>query len=334
MAAATARTVRDGKDVPEDHRRALKAVVAQWVSSGLEVDSVLEACRDGGAHVLSDWANEPYADRLTVSSMVVRLVSECTIAVNDAFSYRSRSHPDDDDAARAELAHALILNRPHRTELAARLGMTLSSHYVVVVLDVSRAAGTRRAVAIRGAIDSVFGRAHGAMFVLGVRAVTVLVPAPAEKESIDALVARLDGVLGTSVLGATAEADSTDLGRAIDFASELIAIATSLGRRNKLYRTHELVLEYQMSRPGPGRDAMAAVLDPLRDRPVLLDTITTYIKCQQSRRLASKALYIHTNTLDNRLRKVSEVLGFDIGSVMGQRKLEAAIFLEDLDRVV
>ncbi|GGG28651.1 hypothetical protein GCM10007304_48150 [Rhodococcoides trifolii] len=51
-------------------------------------------------------------------------------------------------------------------------------------------------------------------------------------------------------------------------------------------------------------------------------------------RLASKALYIHTNTLDNRLRKVSEVLGFDIGSVMGQRKLEAAIFLEDLDRAV
>lgn len=54
------------------------------------------------------------------------------------------------------------------------------------------------------------------------------------------------------------------------------------------------------------------VLGKYDDQPYMLDTIKTYLECNQNMMTASKELFIHRNTLMMRLEKFKEVTGFDV----------------------
>lgn len=330
-ADVTSRSVRGGDDVNDTDLVAVRAAASEWISCGISVDSALDACRESGTHVLTQWMGDRGADATAASRAVVALVSAATRAIGDEYALAA-GRGSGGTSTREELARALILGRPRWSELAVQLGVDIPARYHVVVVRVPDAISERRAAVVHDAISATFGGKHDVLSAIDRAAVTILIPLDDDEASVERMTSRLDRSFGVTLLGATVEAANTDLRDAIGFANELIALAAKLGRPNKVYRTQDLVLEYQMSRPGPGREVIGTVLDPLRDRPVLLETITAYMKSQQSRRATSRKLYIHNNTLDSRLKKISELLGFDISSVAGQRKLEAAIFIDDLDR--
>ncbi|MGU3432539.1 PucR family transcriptional regulator [Actinomycetes bacterium M1A6_2h] len=330
-ARLTAKSVAEGHSVlAKDDRDALSLAASRWISSGISIDSALEACRESGARVLADWSVETGTAAAAAARAVVALVSEATTTVGDEY-HRANSTFMASSSSSEALAR-ILSSWPLPSFHDFVPGRDGHERYEVAVLLIPDAHNDHRSMTVRRAIGDVYGPAHDVVTLFDPGHVTVLVPSAIELPHVDRLVERLCAAFGRSILGATVDSATSNVPEAIRFSVDLIALARELGRPSKLYRTHELVLEYQMARPGYGRAALGSVLDPLRDRPVLLETIVTFIKAGQSRKTASRLLFIHPNTLDSRLKKISRVVGFDITSVAGRFKIEAAILIEDLDR--
>src|SRR5690606_17947124 len=83
-------------------------------------------------------------------------------------------------------------------------------------------------------------------------------------------------------------------------------------------------LEYQLTRPGAARDRLAAVLDPLDEQPVLLQTLLTHLETEAARLSTAKALHVHPNTVDYRLERIAEVTGLDPRNPEGLWRLRSA----------
>ncbi|MEV0355075.1 helix-turn-helix domain-containing protein [Nocardia sp. NPDC050697] len=89
----------------------------------------------------------------------------------------------------------------------------------------------------------------------------------------------------------------------------------------------ELALEDQLTRPGPGRDHLARLLDPLAAHPELLDTVIEYVRQEHGRQASGVALGVHPNTVSNRLAKAGELLGLDLTRLESLWQLRAAVIV-------
>ena len=78
-----------------------------------------------------------------------------------------------------------------------------------------------------------------------------------------------------------------------------------------MYELDDLLLEYQLSRPGPARDRLAGMLAPLADRQDLLATLRCYLGNARNRRQTALDLHVHASTVDYRLRQVGRLTGLD-----------------------
>ncbi|WP_370100426.1 helix-turn-helix domain-containing protein [Streptacidiphilus sp. MAP12-20] len=85
-------------------------------------------------------------------------------------------------------------------------------------------------------------------------------------------------------------------------------------------------------RAGPdlSSGALAALLDPLAERPELLATLRAYLARQQDRRGTARELGLHPNTVDNRLARASELIGVDVTSPRGYALALTALTLREL----
>lgn len=70
---------------------------------------------------------------------------------------------------------------------------------------------------------------------------------------------------------------------------------------------------------------LAAVLQPLRPHPELLDTLLRFVNNDLNRRRTANQLHIHPNTVDYRLRKIAELTGVDASQPGGIQRLAAAL---------
>lgn len=103
-------------------------------------------------------------------------------------------------------------------------------------------------------------------------------------------------------------------------------------RPARLYRLADLAIEYQLARPGPARDALARVLDPLEDHPHLIDALRAFVVSGYNRGEAASALSIHRNTLTYRLGRIQLITGFDATRAADARHLAAAMTAYDITR--
>src|SRR5690606_16580419 len=78
------------------------------------------------------------------------------------------------------------------------------------------------------------------------------------------------------------------------------------------YTLDDVLLEYQWTRPSPATERMAALLDPLRAKPSLLETLEVHVHHGCNRRRTAAALHLHPNTIDYRLRQVEALMGMDL----------------------
>ncbi|MFE9366261.1 helix-turn-helix domain-containing protein [Streptomyces sp. NPDC006978] len=72
---------------------------------------------------------------------------------------------------------------------------------------------------------------------------------------------------------------------------------------------------------------MAALLDPLENRPDLIDTLRIHLEHRHDRRSTARNLGLHPNTVDNRLARITELTGLDISSPRGNALALAALLL-------
>ncbi|MFD9549075.1 PucR family transcriptional regulator [Nocardia salmonicida] len=155
---------------------------------------------------------------------------------------------------------------------------------------------------------------------------TVLVPDGSDDgAAAEKLFDRLQSTAGTPLRAALVHAPTHQIPGAAKEAHELLDLAERLHRPAGLYRMRDLVVEYQITRPGPGRRQLAAILAPLRDQPDLVETLTEYLRYSRNRRRAANTLHIHPNTLDYRLQRVAQITGMDPTHVDGLWYLQSAL---------
>ncbi|MFD5732834.1 PucR family transcriptional regulator [Streptomyces sioyaensis] len=112
-------------------------------------------------------------------------------------------------------------------------------------------------------------------------------------------------------------------------AARIVRVARACGHPAGLHRLDDVLLEYQLSRPSAGSDRIAALLDPVADRPELLETLRTHLEQAQDRRATARLLTLHPNTVDNRLARISALTGLDLSTPRGTALALAALLLRD-----
>jgi sugar diacid utilization regulator len=157
---------------------------------------------------------------------------------------------------------------------------------------------------------------------------TLLLPASEFADpDLDELIAHLSAAAEVPVRAVAMEAAPTEIPRVAEQAHELVDIVQRIGGETKVYRPHELAFEYQMTRPGPARDHLSSVLDSLEAHPDLLQTLEVHMSTNMQRSRSARKLYVHTNTVDYRLKRIGQITGFDPNDVTGLCYLRAALLI-------
>jgi len=103
-------------------------------------------------------------------------------------------------------------------------------------------------------------------------------------------------------------------------AREELDVLVEHGRRMGLQgrlRAEDYLLETLLGRsPRLAARLKDKVLAPLSesDHGELAQTLQTFLRCRFDRKATSAALHVHRNTLANRLRRIEEITGLDLGS--------------------
>ncbi|MCF3120718.1 helix-turn-helix domain-containing protein [Streptomyces arenae] len=250
-----------------------------------------------------------------------------TRAVTDAYLDAREALHGYEQAARHDLLTALLDGRD-ATEAAARAGLRPAPAYVVLALAFAdhpdeALPGTGGAVAarrkVRRARSEVDHDARGgALHALGPHGGRVLLPSDDADHALSegwgrlvALIARLADRTGAAVLAGAASAVPAGVPAAVAESEEVLRVARVFGRPPGAYRVVDVLVDYQLTRPGAGRDRLAALLAPLERQPALLETLRAYADSGFRRRETAEALHIHPNTVDYRLRRVTVLTGLD-----------------------
>lgn len=120
---------------------------------------------------------------------------------------------------------------------------------------------------------------------------------------------------------------SAETADAARLTAEVLELATRLGRPEGLHLLDDVAHEYQLTRPGPARRHLAAVLDPLEAHPDLLETLRRYLATDGNRRRTALDLGVHPNTVDHRIRRITALLGSPFDPV----RLAASLLAHDAE---
>lgn len=317
---------------------------------GIALDAVLRGYELGArlawqALVVNARLGEPgdldeQAALLAVPALLVGYLRAVTAAVCGAYLDEQQAiFGEERDADRA-LAHALLTGQ-EVAALALRLGVLLPPAQVVLVCHLAAHpdeldSGVEAAVAARRKLRRVTERLTafaGGRFpsLLDPEGGVALLPAepselPAAVAGVRQLVAELQAVAGSAVTaGLAAAASRAGLPVAAAQAREVLRIVLALDWPPGGYQLDDVLLEYQLTRPSEAQPMLAAVLEPLRRHPDLLDTLCAYLEHDLDRRSTARAVHVHPNTLDYRLRRISELIGTDVSSVHGLQLCGAAL---------
>jgi len=74
------------------------------------------------------------------------------------------------------------------------------------------------------------------------------------------------------------------------------------------------------------------VLQPIDDRPELLETLATFLEMNLASTQTAQALHIHRHTLDYRLSKIAQLIGLDPRQFQAATQLQAALLLRKMQQ--
>ncbi|WAL93219.1 PucR family transcriptional regulator [Streptomyces sp. Je 1-369] len=113
--------------------------------------------------------------------------------------------------------------------------------------------------------------------------------------------------------------------------AEVVRVARACGHPPGLHRLDDVLLEYHLSRPSDASDRIAALLAPLDGRPELVQTLRIHLGQRQDRRATARVLSLHPNSVDNRLTRIHELTGLDLGSPRDTALALAALSVRAVD---
>ncbi|WP_280257553.1 PucR family transcriptional regulator, partial [Nocardia wallacei] len=154
---------------------------------------------------------------------------------------------------------------------------------------------------------------------------TLLLPHTTPTDTLHHLITTLSQAARVPITATVITTPTHEIPTAADQAHQLLDMVTRLHSEPGLYRFDDLALEYQLTRPGPGREYLGSLLTPLDHHPELLQTLRTHIAHNLNRQKTARLLHVHTNTVDYRLKRVAQLTGFDPTQASGLWYLRSAL---------
>lgn len=226
----------------------------------------------------------------------------------------------EDKRVRRALLTALLAGRPYE-ELAEAARVAVAGEHEVVAFAF---ASNPPARLVQSSLDAHTGIPVLMDHVAGI----ALLPG---RPDLPGLMVTLGEEVGRPVLAAAAPAaEPAAIPSAAAEAGRVLELVQRLGRPPGVYRLDDVLLEYQLARPGDGLVRLAAKLDPLEGHPYLLETLRVFVERGHNRRQTALELCVHRNTLDYRLHRVSALTGLDLAVPAEARLLQAALVARDL----
>ncbi|WP_189094123.1 PucR family transcriptional regulator [Nocardia jinanensis] len=321
-------------DVPER----LHSRIEDWAAEGVALEAVQHATHLGFRFVLELLAGRAHgADgpmMVAAGQRLAEVLDRIITGFTRAYLRELRANTAARHAGAEALAAALIAGAG-TAETARENGFRNADSYAVLALALPGAAhdaadagydrtGARRRLRRLRTELCVGGDMPPAR--LSEAGGTVLVPRYRDDDvAVTRLFERLRVAARSPLLATVVHARREEIPDATRRAHELLDLAQRLHRPARLYRLADLAVEYQITRPGPARRRLATALDPLLSQPELLHTLATHLANDRNRQLTARALYIHANTLDYRLRRIAHHTGLDPAHADDLWHLQAAL---------
>ncbi|MFC4376128.1 PucR family transcriptional regulator [Nocardia halotolerans] len=334
------RSMLDGRDHPGRVER-IQAAAAGWAREGIPIDTIHNAVHEGFKLgfdlVITNVINHDQETVIGVARRLTEVQSMITSVVSMAYVRELRSVVSEHHTAVHTLTSALLGGQSTST-MARECGIEVADRYHVMALAIPshpeefNPALDGNVVArrkLRRVQAELANRCAGKVLsLLSVDGGTLLLPAAEFSGPVlDELVAGLSAAARVPVRSVVTSAVPAEIPCAAEQVHELVEIVHRLGGPTKVYRPHELALEYQLTRQGPARDYLSSIVDSLESHPELLHTLEVYMATNLQRSRTARELFVHTNTVDYRLKRIGQLTGFDLSSVTGICYLRAALLI-------
>lgn len=325
---ATTRACRDLADAILDGRcfrekiHSVETVAAGWAKAGVPLDWIhkqlwesVKLALQSRTHTAIPGGGDPAVLMDTVTTVLA------TVSATYLGELRGRQ------SARQRLMSAL-LNGEDTTAVARESGLAIAEKYAVIAVAVpTLGVGPEPPTYIAERVGAELTQRCGAAALarLSDEGGTIVLPLPRDEAVLDHLLALLSAAARITLTAATTSAAPTDLADAAVHAHELLEVALLFGREGNLHRISDLAAEYQLTRPGPARDQLATILDPLDRAPDLRATLQLHLRGDLNRRVIARRLHVHVNTVEYRLKRVAALTGVDPLTQVGQWQLRCAM---------
>ncbi|GAA1096926.1 helix-turn-helix domain-containing protein [Nocardiopsis composta] len=309
----------------------IRSSAAKRAEEGVPVDAVVTAYHVGALACLDAVASAAgpgdLADALAVNRLLVGFLGRVTSAVTGGYTEEYRALLGEGTADRQSLLSAL-LEGSWDEESAVHAGIRPPACYLVLSLAIDahpdeRAPGVSTGVAARRKVRRLRTElerrsAEPVLSRISSSEGLALVPLAgqgagrADWDRTADLVRALGSAAGASVTAGAAVCAPSGVPDAARLATELRDLAVASRRPPGLYRLPDLLLEHQLTRPGPALDHLVELLGPAHANPDLLPTLRVHLETDLNRRRTAARLDVHPNTVDYRLRRFTALTGLDI----------------------
>ncbi|MFX0578250.1 PucR family transcriptional regulator [Nocardia nepalensis] len=305
---------------------------------GILIDAIHDSAQSVLAEAAALAAPSEMADLVVVGSRLLDLLKHINNTVVETYTEVEQSIYNAEREARRELCSALL--RGHSAdEHAARADTPLTERYTVLGIhiqsddqptSVADLLARRRIRILHRTLDAL---SNGTALVTfdGTTGIALLPahsdgPEPARHAGLAAELA--EQFSAPAHLAECAAVPRADLPDAAQEVAELATLARLLGRPTGTYRLDDLLLEYQLTRPGHARDRLAERITPLLRNPHLLEALEAHLRHGSDRKAAAARLHVHPNTFSYRLRRIAELTGIDPTDPNNSRLLAASLTIQ------
>lgn len=331
------RNIATGERPGDDVLAALRASAVRRAEERIPLPDILGAYHVGADVVWAALRAEATDDELdevvTAAGEMLGLVQVLTVEVTTAYVDEHRViHSEDRQADRARLEDLLGPDQLRPDDwprdsrvclLEVRLGRSADEQDPGVEGAVAARRKARRAEAWLHSLEV------SPAFTVGEDEAIVALPTGDVAATAAELHAGLREATGVDVLVAAVRVEEEGPRHAQQGARLLADLAAAQGWVDRPVQVDDLLVPYLVARVPEVRRRAEEARGRLEDGPDLLETLEVWFAHDFDRRDTAQALHVHPNTLDHRLRRISERLGHDLATAAGVELAATVVALGD-----
>lgn len=322
--------------LPDDEELApIRLTATEAARGGTPIEQVLVQCHRGMAAArafLLDRSSNQGAEVARRHSLLLAALSERLAVVSSGAYVAQCARPESHGVPLTpDLVVDALLSGRDATALQYRHGIQLAENHLVVALAIRPRTdddGTcqRGDRDLGSALIEQFGGPLPAS--LSGRDKFLLLAGTPTWSEVESALQRAAAAAAVDVTAAAVQSPTSAIPGAAEQAQDLLLLAR-IGHPSSttLHGLSDLALEYQLTRPGPGRDHLAGLLDALS--PELIETLRVHLDEGVHRQRTARRLHLHANSVDYRLRRIAQLTGRDPGQPTGLWTLRAAVVVSD-----